>query len=301
MHSKLLTYFEAIARHGSIRKAADALNVAPSAVNRHLLELEALMGTALFDRLPRGVRLNAAGEILVHHARATLRDFHRAQSEIEQLRTGMRGRLTVVSIESALTDILPEAIRLFTERFPRIEIEVLGRPYGEAVQAVSDGVADVAILFNTPPNLPLVNVAAADFPLGIIVSPEHPLAVKKTAVLSDLIGHQIIMPDPSITIFDQVEHVLASSAVRLKPQITSNSMAFMTNYVELGGAAGLATPIGIGRKLRGGTLRFIPLQDRGIPVQRLVGAVSDAAMPVAVANFCQHLKAFMPSWYLTLD
>lgn len=300
MHSRLLTYFEAIARHGSIRKAAEALNVAPSAVNRHLLELEVLMGTPLFDRLPRGVRLNAAGEILVHHARATLRDFRRAQSEIEQLRTGMRGRLSVVSIESALTDILPEAVRLFTERFPRIEIEVAGRPYDEAVQAVSDGGADVAILFNTPPHLPLVNVAAADFPLGIIVAPDHPLAGKKTAVLSDLVGHQIIMPDPSITIYGQVEHVLASSALRLKPQITSNSMAFMTNYVELGGAAGLATPVGIGRKLRAGTLRFIPLQDRGIPVQRLVGAVPDSAMPVAVANFCQHLKAFLPSWYLTL-
>lgn len=300
MHSRLLTYFEAIARHGSIRKAAEALNVAPSAVNRHLLELEVLMGTPLFDRLPRGVRLNAAGEILVHHARATLRDFRRAQSEIEQLRTGMRGRLSVVSIESALTDILPEAVRLFTERFPRIEIEVAGRPYDEAVQAVSDGGADVAILFNTPPHLPLVNVAAADFPLGIIVAPDHPLAGKKTAVLSDLVGHQIIMPDPSITIYGQVEHVLASSALRLKPQITSNSMAFMTNYVELGGAAGLATPVGIGRKLRAGTLRFIPLQDRGIPVQRLVGAVPDSAMPVAVANFCQHLKAFLPAWYLTL-
>jgi hypothetical protein len=60
----------------------------PSAINRHLLELEESVGAPLFDRLPRGVRLTAAGEILSLPILTTLRDYGRAISEIEQLKTG---------------------------------------------------------------------------------------------------------------------------------------------------------------------------------------------------------------------
>src|ERR1700730_12009289 len=59
---RLLTYVDAVARYGSIRKAADALNVASSALNRQLLDLEMDLRAPLFERLPRGVRVRAAGE-----------------------------------------------------------------------------------------------------------------------------------------------------------------------------------------------------------------------------------------------
>ncbi|HUD88673.1 MAG TPA: LysR family transcriptional regulator, partial [Xanthobacteraceae bacterium] len=66
---RLLTYVDAVARHGSIRKAADALNVASSALNRQILDLESDLGSALFERLPRGVRLTAAGEVFLAYVR----------------------------------------------------------------------------------------------------------------------------------------------------------------------------------------------------------------------------------------
>jgi Bacterial regulatory helix-turn-helix protein, lysR family len=68
----LLVYIDAIARHGSIRKAAEALNVAPSALNRQVLDLEQDLGSALFERLPRGVRLTAAGEMFLAYARQAI-------------------------------------------------------------------------------------------------------------------------------------------------------------------------------------------------------------------------------------
>ncbi|MDJ0929774.1 LysR family transcriptional regulator [Breoghania sp.] len=67
IHSSALQYFDAVRRAGFIREAARRLNVAPSAVNRQILRLEAEIGTALFDRNPSGVTLTSAGEILAHH------------------------------------------------------------------------------------------------------------------------------------------------------------------------------------------------------------------------------------------
>ena len=58
-------YIDIVARAGSIRKAAEQLHVAPTALNRKIRETEDSLGTPLFERLPRGVRLTAAGEVLV--------------------------------------------------------------------------------------------------------------------------------------------------------------------------------------------------------------------------------------------
>lgn len=299
MHSRLLEYFEAIARHGSIRKAGEAINVAPSAINRHLLELEQVVGAPLFQRLPRGMRLTAAGEILSLHIRTTLRDYSRALSEIDQLKTGTRGHVTVACIESALADVLPDAIRSFAERFPRIEIKVLGLPAEQAVRQVLDGAADVCVIFNPPPRLPLLEIAAAKFPLGIVAAPGHPLAGVQSAVLSDLLGEQLVMPDESITIHQQINLVLAGTGLRLKPRIVCNSIAFMQSYVESGEAVTVMTPVGISRKLRDRSLVFIPLRDRGLAVQRLIGGVPDTSLPIAVANFCHHLRNELPSAFLS--
>ena len=73
LHSRKLQYIDEIARCGSIRKAAQRLNVASSAVNRQILALEEEFGAPLFERLPRGLRLTAAGEMCVEHIREVLK------------------------------------------------------------------------------------------------------------------------------------------------------------------------------------------------------------------------------------
>ncbi|RYF67418.1 MAG: LysR family transcriptional regulator, partial [Comamonadaceae bacterium] len=69
-HLRLLRYVDEVARVGSIRQAAERLHVAPSAVNRRIQDIEEELGTPLFERLPRGMRLTAAGELFVRYIRA---------------------------------------------------------------------------------------------------------------------------------------------------------------------------------------------------------------------------------------
>ena len=63
--SRFLRYFLAVGRLGSIRRAADELNVSASAIDRQILNVEANLGMPLFERLPTGLRLTAAGEIMM--------------------------------------------------------------------------------------------------------------------------------------------------------------------------------------------------------------------------------------------
>ena len=73
LHGRVLRYLDEVARLGSIRKAARTLNVAASAINRHIIELEEEVGSPIFERLPRGLRLTASGVLLIAHIRDTLR------------------------------------------------------------------------------------------------------------------------------------------------------------------------------------------------------------------------------------
>src|SRR5438309_1822445 len=79
---RLLSYVDAVARYGSIRKAADALNVASSALNRQILDLEMDLGAPLFERLPRGVRVTSAGEAFLVYARLVISELKAVESRI---------------------------------------------------------------------------------------------------------------------------------------------------------------------------------------------------------------------------
>ena len=85
-HLRIFSYVDEVARSGSIRKAAERLNVTASAVNRRIADLESELGAPLFDRRPRGVRLTAAGEVFVHYLRGHNGEVERMKSQIEDLK-----------------------------------------------------------------------------------------------------------------------------------------------------------------------------------------------------------------------
>src|SRR5260370_8442129 len=95
---RFLRYVDEVARAGSIRKAADVLHVTASAVNRRIMDLEEELGSPLFERRPRGVRLTAAGELLVRYIREQTGDVERLKSQIEDLNGLRRGPLPLPSL-----------------------------------------------------------------------------------------------------------------------------------------------------------------------------------------------------------
>jgi molybdenum-dependent DNA-binding transcriptional regulator ModE len=107
LHSRLLNYIDEVARTGSIRKAADRLNVSASAISRQILALETQLGTPIFQRLPKKLNLTAAGEVLIGHVRQTLKELTRAQIKIEELKGLRRGEITVAMMSGLASNLVP--------------------------------------------------------------------------------------------------------------------------------------------------------------------------------------------------
>lgn len=105
-----LRYFNAVAKLGSIRKAADRLHVAPSAVSRQIAQLEHELDAILFERSKSGVRLTAAGEVLARQSHRIFRDLDRARAGIDDLRGLRRGDVSLWVIEGFVTGLLPNLL-----------------------------------------------------------------------------------------------------------------------------------------------------------------------------------------------
>ena len=97
MHSRVLRYFDEVVRRGSIRKAAEHLHVAPTAVNRQILDLEAELGAPLFDRISNRLRLTPLGEMVLSHVRQTLREHEALRERIEEFKGARRGHITIAA------------------------------------------------------------------------------------------------------------------------------------------------------------------------------------------------------------
>ena len=109
-HLLTFRYIEAVMRAGSIRSAADMLNITASALNRRIQRFEDEFGYEIFERLPRGVRLNPAGELLMQHYREQRSDLSRVMSQVADLSGERRGHISIACSQATVPYFLPEQI-----------------------------------------------------------------------------------------------------------------------------------------------------------------------------------------------
>ena len=224
MHAAVLRYFDHVARHGSIRKAADALSVASSAVNRQILRLEDEMGVALFERGRSGVRPTAAGELLLRHVRETQNEYQRTRAEIATLGGTVSGDVRIISLESLLVRFLPQVVDEMSARHPKVTFTVLAVHPSEIGEALRSGDSDFGVLFVDNRHRAVDVVAEFPTAVGALMRPDHPLAGRKTLTLTECVGHPVVMLQDRWLLDAIMATEFANSGARLSPRIVSNSI-----------------------------------------------------------------------------
>ena len=269
MHAAVLRYFDHVARHGSIRKAADALSVASSAVNRQILRLEDEMGVSLFERGRRGVRPTAAGELLLRHVRETQNEFQRTRAEIASLGGMVSGDVRIISLESLLVRFLPQVVEEIAARHPKLTFTVLSVHPSEIGEALRSGDNDFGVLFvdNRQRGVDVV----AEFPtaIGALMRPDHPLASAKSVTLTECVRHPVMMLQDRWLLDAIMAMEFADSGARLTPRIVSNSIEFMRQAVKSGLGIGFFSPIGFIDENQRGELVHVPLAEPGLAQSRI--------------------------------
>ena len=264
MHATVLRYFLEVARSGSIRKAAQRLFVASSAVNRQILQLEAELGTELFDRLPTGIRLTAAGEVVLRHVRTTLHDFELLRSELDAQKGERSGHVSIVAMDSLFVDLLPNAVEEFAEEFPAVTFTLLAMSPSEVPAKVAAGEADIGICFVTraPPGTEIV--ASAAFPIGVVMATSHPLAGQAQIRYEDCRGYPFVLSHGRWPIYDTLAPAFAEFWDTIEPRVSSNVSPLLKRSVVAGRGIAFFSRLGFTKEIAAGEAVWRPLDDPAI-------------------------------------
>lgn len=231
MHATVLKYFVEVARCGSIRKAAQNLFVASSAVNRQILKLEEELGTELFDRLPNGIRLTPAGERVLQHVRTTLHDFHLLRTELDAIKGERTGHISIVSMDSLFVDFLPSAVEEFSELYPAVTYSIFAKSPSEIPGCVSEGEFDIGICFVNKVGASVNIVASAPFPPGVLMPPSHPLASQAEISYEDCSKHVFLSSGGISPLHSIVSDGFTNFWDSLSSRITCNSSTMVKRMI----------------------------------------------------------------------
>lgn len=135
-----------VARRGTIRAAAAAMSITPSAVSQQLKLLEGEAGLPLLEHHGRHVRLTEAGEALVRHADAVSASLAAAESELATYRDGVVGTLRVAAFPTAARAILPAAIASLAARHPGLRVNLRDLETSESLVALARDEVDIAVV-----------------------------------------------------------------------------------------------------------------------------------------------------------
>jgi DNA-binding transcriptional LysR family regulator len=235
--------FFVAARLGSIRAAAEQIHVAPSAVSRHIMKLEAALGTVLFERLPRGLSLSSAGEVLFYHAREGAKQIDRARGLIADMQGLKRGSVSLATTESVATAFVPPLISDFWKQYPEISISLHATRSTAAFEGVVDGEFDLAIGFDMQPGVPLRVLASAKLIIGAWLPKGHKLAKAESIKLSDLIESRYLLPDETIGLRSLLNPQIRRMGA-IEPRLVSNSTSVLERFTGLGCGVSIFTKIG---------------------------------------------------------
>lgn len=284
MHAAALAYFRETARLGSIRRAAAHLNVAASALNRQVLKLEDSLGTRLFDRLPSGMRLTAAGELLLRHVVATLHDFDAVRAQIDDLRAARSGHVGVVAIDSLLVDFLPRALDRFRADFPAVSYTLDAVAPAEVPQLVADGAADIGFTFVSRVERAVHFAAEVPAPIGVVMPADHPLASRPAVHFQDAAAFPFLAQSGPLPRSADIDPEFARFRATLKPRMVSNSIHALKLAIRLGMGIAFFTRLGFLDELERGELAWRPFDGAAINTLRIGLLVAEGRTPTAPAR-----------------
>jgi DNA-binding transcriptional LysR family regulator len=194
MELRHLRYFVGVAEEQHYGRAAERLHVVQPALSRQIQDLEREMGFVLFDRLPRGVRLNAAGKLFLSDARRILQDVDDAKRRAERIAHGKAGTLRI-GIATAVSwhGLVQDTFREFRRRQPDVELEVHHLLSVHQVEAILSGRLDVGFAARmTPWDKDLTHWEFAQDRMVLAVPKGHVLTKRKIVRLRDLLNFPFV-------------------------------------------------------------------------------------------------------------
>ncbi|WP_030542393.1 LysR family transcriptional regulator [Streptomyces albus] len=292
-----LRALHAVAVHGSVAAAADALGYSPSAVSQQIAKLERETRTPLLERRGRGVVLTDAAEALAAAAEQLLALMERAETELEERRGQPSGLLSVAAFPTAARGLLPGVLAELSARHASLDVRLTEADPHLSPALVARGVIDLAVAHDwdvapLPTPEGVERTVIGDDPSELLVPAGHPLAGREAVRREELAGERWICQPPGSVCHDWLVRTLRAAGQ--EPVLAHQVAEYETQTALVAAGLGIALVPWLGRGPLPGEVTVVPLEPA--PVRRLYalwrpGAARRPAIVETVGALRRHWRA----------
>lgn len=235
MDSRRLHYFLAVYEHGSLGRAAAALNLTQPALSKSISQLETELKVKLFDRTPKGLVPTIYGETLSLHARAVQSELRHAEQEIALMTGAAKGEVRIGVTPSIAISLMPRIASVLHEQRPGIQLTVIEALMQHHAPALRRGELDLVLGgWARGMDSDLATEVVCSDTVGVCARAGHPLAGRR-ARLAALLNYPWVMPPHTEFWLDHLDRSFVSAGLHPPSSaVMSNSASFITSMVRGG-------------------------------------------------------------------
>lgn len=211
-----LRVFVAVAERQHVTRAAEALNLAQSAVSAAIGTLEGRHGAKLFSRVGRGIELTEAGRLFLGEARAVLSRAESAELVLAELAGLKRGTLSLQASHTIASYWLPRRLVDYRRAHPLIDVRLAIGNTTQVAAAVRDGLAELGFVEGEIDEPALTIIEVASDQLIVVVGPEHPWAARSGVTNDDILDTNWVLREPGSGTRSEFENALRSRGIAVK-------------------------------------------------------------------------------------
>lgn len=237
MELRHLRSFLAVADAEHFTRAADELHVSQPALSQQVRQLEEELGTPLFDRVGRRVRLTRAGETFRTHARRILAEVTEAHAALTELEGLARGVLTAGAVQTVNAYLIPPVVSRFRKSYPGIALKVEELAADEIERGVLEGRLDFGITFVPAREEGLASEALFEEELVLVTTPRHRLARRRSVEMKALGGEPLVLLPQKFCTRRVIDVALQSARVQPRIAVEMNSIEGILRTVRTSGGA----------------------------------------------------------------
>ena len=277
-------YFQAVAKAGSVRKAAEDLAITSSALNRRIQDLEQEMGVQLFERHAGGLNLNAAGELALRFVQTQKIEVAKLKSQIADIQGLRRGHISLACSQALTARDMPMALSQFVAEHPQVTFDVKTLRGHQEEAWLRENMIELAFCIGRVRGPEFETILSVPKRAAAVVSHDHPLADREELRLSDLVDVKLALPHEEFRLRELLTMGFRRQGLPVEPRVETDDFGMGQVLSTLGGFVTFRLIDQRSEVVTGKGFNLIPIARKDLPLVEIQALNLRAARLTPVAD-----------------
>ena len=262
MHIENFKIFCDLVESESFSRAAKLNSITQSAVSQQLRAMEKNFGVLIVDRSQKQFRLTREGQKLYESAKEILYLYDKLNSELQEMKKVISGTIHISTVYSIGLHELPPYIKTFLKKYPEVNCRVEYRRANMVYEDILHNSIDIGLVAYAQKHKQIEVIPFHDDILVLAVSPEHPLAKRKTVDLKDLQNQKFVGFEPDIPTRKATDEIFREAKIEIDPVMEFDNVETVKRAVEINAGIAILPQTTVIREQAQGLLKVIKFKGK---------------------------------------